>query len=142
MPVHEERDTQQDHISISRYDGEVRSVCPQALLRALYGGVARYSADNCSIVRLRPAIKRGTPVTPAERSARARIAALSIHAQGKTNTSRARATFLARFEASVDPERRLSDRDRNIRAELARKAYFAKLARRSAEKRRATMQGG
>lgn len=80
-------------------------------------------------------------MTPAERTARARVAALSMHSQGKTNTTKARAAFLARFEASVDPERRLSDRDRIIRAEMARKAYFAKLARRSAQKRRATAHG-
>jgi hypothetical protein len=74
-------------------------------------------------------------MTPAERVLRARIGAYSLHAQGGTNTGPARKAFLSRFEEEVDTDRVLSEPERQRRAECARKAYFARLALKSAQKR-------
>ncbi len=73
---------------------------------------------------------------PEERSLQARIAAHRLHASGRTNTEPARQAFLARFEAEVDPEGRLSPEERAKRAEHAKKAYFLALASKSAKARR------
>lgn len=76
------------------------------------------------------------PLTPAERSLRAKLAAHAAHAQGKTNTAPARAAFLDRFDHEVDPEGVLPPAERARRAEHARKAYFTRLALKSAQARR------
>jgi hypothetical protein len=47
-------------------------------------------------------------------------------------TAPARAKFMARFEREVDPDRCLTESERARRAEAAKKAYFVKLAYRSA----------
>ena len=75
---------------------------------------------------------------------RARIAAFSLHAQGGTNTGPARAAFMDRFQREVDPEGVLPEAERQRRAEYARKAYFGKLALKSAKarSRRAAHEGG
>lgn len=75
-------------------------------------------------------------MTPAERSIRGRIGAYSLHAQGGTNTGPARAAFLSRFEAEVDPESVLPLAERQRRAAAARKAHFSRLALKSAKARR------
>ena len=77
------------------------------------------------------------PLTPAERSLRAKLAAHAAHAQGKTNTGPARAAFLDRFERQVDPDGVLSSEERARRAEHARRAHFAAMALKSAQARRA-----
>lgn len=74
--------------------------------------------------------------TPAERSLRARLAAHSLHAQGGTNTEPARKAFLERFEREVDPDNKLSPKERARRAEHAKKAYFTRLALKSSQARR------
>lgn len=74
-------------------------------------------------------------MTPAERTLRARIGAYSLHAAGGTNTAPARKAFLARFEAEVDPDGTLDPVERQRRAASARKAHFARLALKSAQKR-------
>ena len=51
-------------------------------------------------------------------------------------TAHARAAFLDRFEREVDPDGTLPPAERAIRAEHARKAYFKRLALKSAEARR------
>jgi hypothetical protein len=51
-------------------------------------------------------------------------------------TSSARAAFNRRFEDEVDPDRRLSLAERARRADSARKAYFMRLALKSARSRR------
>lgn len=76
-------------------------------------------------------------MTPAERTLRARLAAHSLHAQGKTNTRPATEAFLAKFEKEVDPDGTLPEEERKRRAEHARKAYFARLALKSARARAA-----
>jgi hypothetical protein len=80
---------------------------------------------------------------PADRARIARIAALTRHARcdGREATDAARRAFNARWEATVDPLGVLSDAERTRRAEMARRAYFTGLARRSAAARRRT-QGG
>lgn len=52
-------------------------------------------------------------------------------------TSAARAAFNKRFEEQVDPDRRLSPAERAKRVESARRAYFMRLALKSAQSRRA-----
>jgi len=66
-----------------------------------------------------------------------RIGAFSLHAQGKTNTGPARASFLSRFEDEVDPERTLPADERHKRAEFAKRAYFTRLALKSRKKKKA-----
>lgn len=71
---------------------------------------------------------------PEEMSRRGRIGAHRLHAlyDSAALTAPARAAFLAKFEAEVDPEGVLPDEERRRRAEHARKAHFARLARLSA----------
>jgi hypothetical protein len=51
-------------------------------------------------------------------------------------TAPARRAFLDRFEREVDPDGVLSPQERGRRAESARKAYFTRLALKSAHARR------
>lgn len=81
-----------------------------------------------------------SPLTPEQRSLRGRIGASELHAQGKTNTEPARRAFLDRFEREVDPDGVLEPAERSRRAGHARKAYFARLALRSARAR--ALRGG
>ena len=76
------------------------------------------------------------PLTPEERTLRARLAAHDQHAQGKTNTGPARQAFIAKFEKEVDPDGILSPAERARRAEHARKAHFYRMALKSAQSRR------
>lgn len=50
-------------------------------------------------------------------------------------TSNARAAFMRRFEDEVDPDRVLSSGERSRRVENAKRAYFARLALKSARAR-------
>lgn len=77
-------------------------------------------------------------LTPKERALRAKAAAHALHSQcdSKELTAKARETFLSKFEREVDPEGTLSPDERKRRAEHARKAYFARLALKSAKSRR------
>lgn len=77
-------------------------------------------------------------LSPSERSMRARLAAHTMHSKHDSRevTSAARAAFLARFEAEVDPEGTLPPAERERRAQQARKAYFTRLAFKSARARR------
>ena len=80
------------------------------------------------------------PVTdPAERFMTATIAANTrwAHEPDRTAaTSPARAAFNKRFEDEVDPDRTMTPTERGRRAESARKAYFMRLALKSARSRR------
>lgn len=67
-------------------------------------------------------------LTPSQRTLRARVAAHALHAQGGTSTLAATSAFLARFEAQVDPEGKLTPTERHQRARHARKAYMGRLA--------------
>jgi len=78
------------------------------------------------------------PLTPSERTLRARMAAHMLHSRydSKELTKPARAKFEQRFLDEVDPERTLTEAERNRRAQHARSAYFTKLAMKSAQARR------
>ncbi len=81
----------------------------------------------------------------AERSLAAQIAAhtsWSRTADRSARTAPARAAQLARFDREVDPAGVLSPAERAIRAEHARKAYYARLALQSAKVRRSRTAGG
>jgi hypothetical protein len=83
-------------------------------------------------------ITRTMTYDPAEMALRGRIGAYRLHAthDPKETTAKARQSFLARFEAEVDPEGILPEAERLRRAEAARKAYFSQLAYKSARARR------
>ncbi len=78
------------------------------------------------------------PLTPEQRRIRARLGAYALHAQYDVQeTTRAgRAAFMARFEREVDPEGKLTADERARRAEAAKKAYFTRLALKSAKARK------
>jgi hypothetical protein len=79
------------------------------------------------------------PLSPAERTLRARLAAHAMHAQhdARATTANARAAFLARFEHQADPEGLLPPAERQRRARQLRSTYFARLAFAAATARRA-----
>src|SRR6266511_1394964 len=83
-----------------------------------------------SSARPRPDDGQQQGLSPTERSLRARLAAHTMHAKhdARETTAAARAAFLARFEAQVDPEGTLPPEERRRRAEQARSAYFTRLA--------------
>lgn len=77
---------------------------------------------------------------PATRRLRAQIGAHALHSQitdPAAHTAPARKAFEQRFLDEVDPNRELHEDERNRRAEHARKAYFARLALKSAQARAA-----
>lgn len=69
-------------------------------------------------------------LTPAQRSQRARIAALARHSRtdGRDATQPAREAFMARFERQVDPDNELAPAERARRAELAKREHFQRMA--------------
>ena len=69
-------------------------------------------------------------LTPAQRSQRARIAALARHSRtdGRDATQPARSAFMARFERQVDPDNQLDPVERAKRAGRARRAHFQAMA--------------
>ncbi len=69
---------------------------------------------------------------------RARLAAYTLHSRvdGAEHTKPAQRGFLAKFERQVDPERQLSEEERQRRAHAALKAHMTRLALRSAKARR------
>ena len=78
-------------------------------------------------------------MTSSERQIRARIAAHESWAatlDRSARTAPARAALMARFEHEVDPDGTLSPTERAIRAEHKRRAYFPRLALKSARARR------
>ena len=76
-------------------------------------------------------------IDPNEMALRGRIGAYVLHSRhdSRVTTGPARAAFLARFERDVDPEGVLPEAERRRRALAARKAYFARLALKSARRR-------
>ena len=79
------------------------------------------------------------PLTPSERSLRARIGGHAVHAAHDSNelTENARAEFLRGFEVEVDPEGALTDEERRRRAGHTLRAHMAKLSLMAAVARRA-----
>ncbi|ASR56299.1 hypothetical protein [Cellulomonas sp. PSBB021] len=83
--------------------------------------------------------------TPAERSLVASLAAHESWAATPDRSARtapARRALLAKFEREVDPDGVLSPAERTRRAEHKRKAYYQRLALRSAQARRSRHAGG
>lgn len=79
------------------------------------------------------------PLTPTERSLRGQIAAHESWANTPDRTARtanARRAMLDKFDRQVDPNNELTPVERARRAQSARKAYFARLALKSARARR------
>ncbi|SRX81555.1 hypothetical protein MPP7335_03307 [Mycolicibacterium parafortuitum] len=79
------------------------------------------------------------PLSPTERSIRSQIAAHESWAQTENRAARtanARRALLDKFEKQVDPDGTLPPAERAKRAEHARKAYFKRLALKSAQARR------
>ncbi len=84
------------------------------------------------------------PLTPEQRTQRARLAAHTkwAHTHDRTEATRpAREAFNQRFLDDVDPDRELSEQDRQRRAGNARKAYYARLSLKSAQARSARATG-
>jgi hypothetical protein len=86
----------------------------------------------------------GQSLPPAERTLRARLAAHAMHAKhdARQTTAKARAAFLARFEAEVDPDGTLPEEERRRRAEHARSAHFTRVALAAAKARRQRLDQG
>jgi hypothetical protein len=83
-------------------------------------------------------IERGhVMLDAAGKTRRARIAAHTMHAQGKTNTAPARAALDKKFLDQVDPDRTLPEPERAKRALHARSAFYVRLAHESAQRRAA-----
>lgn len=82
--------------------------------------------------------EKAEPLTPEQRTLRARVAAHTMHAKNdpKATTAAAREAFLSRFEREVDPDEVLDPDERARRAEHARSAHFARLALASSRARR------
>ena len=75
---------------------------------------------------------------PSSRQTNGAIGAHESWARTPDRTARtdpARRAFNERFEREVDPDHKLSDAERAIRAEHAKKAYFLRLALKSAAAR-------
>jgi len=74
---------------------------------------------------------------------RARLGAFAQHARYDTRetTRAAREAFARRFEREVDPDGVLSAPERARRAEAAKRAYFQRMALRSAKARRKKATG-
>jgi len=77
-------------------------------------------------------------VTPTNFSLLGKLGAFTTHSRYNVCelTANARKTFLSNFEKQVDPGNVLSPQERGRRALAARKAFFCRLALRSAEVRR------
>jgi hypothetical protein len=83
-------------------------------------------------------MSRTESLTPSERSLRSRLGGLTAASRLDTReyTAAARAAFLSKFEAEVDPEGKLPPAERARRATAARKAHFTRMALLSVRARR------
>lgn len=82
--------------------------------------------------------------TPEQHRAHARYMALvqwSKTEDWSARTQTAREAFMRRFEDQVDPDRRLPAEQRARMAEAARRAYFVRIGRKSADARAARKAG-
>lgn len=79
-----------------------------------------------------------------EMALRGRIGAYRLHASHdpRDTTQRARAAFRDAFERMVDPHGMLPERERLRRAEAARRAHYARMARLSAAARKHRRKDG
>ncbi len=82
--------------------------------------------------------KRRGELSPAQRSLQARMAvhrSWAFTPDRQARTAPARAAADARFERMVDPDGVLPEMERRLRADSARKAYFAELGMKSVKAR-------
>jgi len=81
--------------------------------------------------------------TAEARAQAGRIGAAVLHSRydSRELTERGRATFLSRFDREVDPLGELDPAERARRSEQAKRAYFLRLAHRSAKVRAARKAG-
>ncbi len=85
---------------------------------------------------------------PATVSERSQIAKIAAHAKWAKTEDRSAATQAARdgmlrkFEDEVDPDRKLLPEERAKRAESARRAFYQRIALKSAQSRRPKKGGG
>jgi len=80
-----------------------------------------------------------TELTPSERSLRAQIASHTSWANTENRSERtrpARTAALKRFEKLVDPDGALPEHQRLLMAESARKAFYRRMAYKSAQARK------
>lgn len=113
-----------------RGDDEVMRPDGTRLVWCVFDSEAEETVGGCTV----PA------QTPDDRSLVARIAAHESWARTgdrARRTAPARAAFLKRFEAEVDPDGTLDPAERATRAEHAYKAHMARIALKSAQARRA-----
>lgn len=84
------------------------------------------------------------PLTPAERSQRARLGILTRLATSdpRAMTANARKAANDRFVDAVDPDRLLPEEERARRADAARRAHMSALSLRAAIKRRKAREAG
>jgi hypothetical protein len=75
-------------------------------------------------------------LSPAERSAQSRRAALIQKARGRVNTAPGRAAFFQQFLDKVDPDGVLPEGERIERAKALRAAYYADLLLKALASRR------
>lgn len=82
-------------------------------------------------------------MTPEQRSARARLAALTRWSKEDpvATATRGQRGLIARFEREVDPDGTLAPAERQRRAEAARRAHMLRLSLKSACARRARAGG-
>lgn len=74
--------------------------------------------------------------SPARMALLGRIGAATLHASGGTTTEAARAAFRERFLQEADPDGTLPPEERERRAAHLRRAYYLRLALKSADARR------
>lgn len=82
--------------------------------------------------------KRKSEMTPEMRQMRARLASHTSWANTEDRAARtaaARKAAMSRFDRQVDPDGTMDPRERSIRAEHARKAFYAGMALKSAQAR-------
>ncbi len=92
----------------------------------------------------KPPIRVTVVFDPDEMARRGRLGACALHRRydAMAITEKAREAFAAKFLAEVDPDRQLSQAEREKRATDARRRYFSWLGQRSAEARRQRSEGG
>ena len=95
--------------------------------------------EGASDVAQPPLLLGHRPMTPGERTLRARAAAYEMHARHGSQKAaiKGQAALLAKFERQVDPEGLLTPEERRRRAMHARRAHMTRLALASARSRRA-----
>lgn len=96
-----------------------------------------YDIDSVGLQACHCVSSPGEVMTPNEKKMRARLGGLSLSAQRdpREYTKAARSRFMAKFYDEVDADGVLDEREKERRAEAARKAHFTRMALKSGRKR-------